>query len=137
MRLRRHFCQWTALCAALLILHAPSAARDAEGQYKAQGLGLDACSSFLGTPESKRALYYSWLAGYLTAYNYLVKDTYSIAEYFGLARTNEWLGNYCEDNPDHLLHQAARQFVTELYRVRLKRKLDRDDEARFQYYTPR
>jgi len=103
-------------------MSAQAPARDVQGLYKVQGLGLDACSSFLETPEKRRALYYSWITGYLTAYNYLVKDTYSIAEYSGLARTDQWFEKYCTDNPTQLLHQGARQFVTELYRVRLKAK---------------
>lgn len=96
-------------------------ARDAAGGYKARGLGLDTCVSFLGVSETERGLYYSWLAGYLTAYNYLVRDTYSIAEYSGLARTNDWFERYCRQHPDRMLHEAARQFVTERYRIRAKR----------------
>ena len=96
-------------------------ARDDAGAYKARGLGLDTCVSFLGVPETERGLYYSWLAGYLTAYNYLVRETYSIAEYSGLARTNDWFERYCREHPDRMLHEAARQFVTERYRIRAKR----------------
>ena len=105
------------LCAVLL---APAWGRDAEGDYKAQGLGADTCISFLTTGFKDRGLYFSWIAGYLTAYNYLVRDTYSIAEYSGLSRTNAWLEDYCNSHPDHLLHRALKQFVTDNYRVRLK-----------------
>lgn len=120
-------------CALALPLHA----RDLNRQYKVQGLGLDTCASFLDVPVDKRGLYYSWLAGYLTAYNYLVRDTYSIAEYSGLTRTNEWLEQYCGKNPGDMLHQAARQFVTERYRIRLKQKPGREDMLRFQERIPR
>ena len=111
-----------ALGPALLWLGAAELpARDAAGAYKARGLGLDTCASFLGVPETQRGLYYSWLAGYLTAYNYLVRETYSIAEYTGLARTNDWFERYCREHPERMLHEAARQFVAERYRIRAKR----------------
>ena len=97
-------------------------ARDAGGAYKARGLGLDTCVSFRDTPEAERGPYFGWLARYLTAYNYLVRDTYSIAEYSSLARTGDWLEGYCREHPERMLHEAARQFVTERYRVRLKRR---------------
>ena len=97
-------------------------ARDADGAYKARGLGLDTCVSFRDTAEEERGPYFGWLAGYLSAYNYLVRDTYSIAEYSSLPRTNDWFERYCREHPEHLLHEAARQFVTERYRVRLKRR---------------
>ncbi len=119
-----------------LVLATSSPARDLNQRYKAQGLGLDTCASFLDTPLDERGLYYSWLSGYLTAYNYLVRDTYSIAEYSGLTRTNEWLEKYCGASPDHMLHQAARRFVTERYRIRLKRKPEREDVLRFQERIP-
>ena len=120
-------------CALAMPLHA----RDLNQQYKVQGLGLDTCASFLDVPVEKRGLYYSWLAGYLTAYNYLVRDTYSIAEYSGLTRTNDWLEKYCDKNPGNMLHEAARQFVTERYRIRLKQKPEREDMLRFQERIPR
>ncbi len=97
-------------------------ARDRDGEYKVRGLGADSCITFLSVPVSERGLYYSWLAGYLTAYNYLVPETYSVAEYSGLTRTNEWFENYCNQHPSHLLHVAARRFIAERHRVRLKAK---------------
>ena len=126
---------WAGALACVLAM--PSHARDLNRQYKAQGLGLDTCASFLDIPVDQRGLYYSWLAGYLTAYNYLVRDTYSIAEYSGLTRTNEWLEKYCDKHPGNMLHHAARQFVTERYRVRLKQKPRREDMLRFQERIPR
>lgn len=121
----------------LVVSSSLSPARDLNQQYKTQGLGLDTCASFLDVPVEERGLYYSWLAGYLTAYNYLVRDTYSIAEYSGLTRTNEWLEKYCNEHPSHLMHEAARRFVTERYRIRLKQKPGREDMLRFQERIPR
>ena len=121
----------------VLALTATSHARDLDQEYKAQGLGLDTCATFLVTPVKERSLYYSWLAGYLTAYNYLVKETYSIAEYSGLARTNDWFEKYCGEHSRQMLHEAARQFVAENYRVRLKRKPSPADMLRFQQRIPR
>lgn len=138
--LQRREDRWI-VCGLIGILLGASAtlshARDVNQQYKAQGLGLDTCTSFLDVPVEGRGLYYSWLAGYLTAYNYLVRDTYSIAEYSGLTRTNEWLEKYCNEHPNHLVHEAARRFVTERYRIRLKQKPEREDMLRFQERIPR
>lgn len=137
---RRREDRWI-VCGLISILLGASTtlahARDLNQQYKTQGLGLDTCASFLDVPAEKRGLYYSWLAGYLTAYNYLVRDTYSIAEYSGLTRTNEWLEKYCNEHPNHLMHEAVRMFVTERYRIRLKQKPEREDMLRFQERIPR
>ena len=114
------------------VLAVPLHGRDLNQQYKVQGLGLDTCASFLEVPVEERGLYYSWLAGYLSAYNYLVRETYSIAEYDGLTRTNQWLEDYCTAHLSDMLHDAVRAFVKERYRVRLKRKPDRDEMLRFQ-----
>ena len=116
-------------CAALALAGALAAgssasARDSQGDYKARGLGADTCVSFLAVPSERRSLYYSWIAGYLTAYNYLVPDTYSVAEYTGLTRTNDWLERYCSKHPTDLLHQAIRSFLAERHRVRLKSRPD-------------
>lgn len=107
-----------------LILGSGAGARDFQGEYKARGLGGDTCVSFLAVPPEQRSLYYSWIAGYLTAYNYLVPDTYSVAEYTGLTRTNDWFEDYCGKHPADLLHQAMRRFLAERHRVRLKSKPD-------------
>ena len=121
---------WRA-CAALALggavaFGSGAHARDSQGDYKVRGLGADTCASFLAIPPDGRGLYYSWIAGYLTAYNYLVPDTYSVAEYTGLTRTNDWFEHYCGKRPADLLHQAMRRFLAERHRVRLKSRPDPD-----------
>ena len=132
---RRPAARWMFGILAFILI-SPSPARDLNQEYKTQGLGLDTCASFVSTPVENRGLYYSWLAGYLTAYNYLVRDTYSIAEYSGLTRTNDWLEKYCGEHPNDMLNDVVRQFVTERYRIRLKRKPNSDDVLRFQQRNP-
>ena len=111
------------LVAAMLLGLLPVAdavARDRTGEYKVRGLGGDFCISYLETTPGDRELYFSWLAGYLTSYNYLVRETYSIAEHSGIARTAHWFDDWCRSHPDARFHEAARAFVTERYRTRQK-----------------
>jgi len=63
----------------LVVLSTASAsAADSNEHYQVMGLGHTSCKAFVASDAEGKAFFYSWLAGYMTAYNRLEKDTYSI-----------------------------------------------------------
>jgi hypothetical protein len=87
------------------------------------GLGNLSCKSFLNEDEEGAAYYLSWLAGYMTAYNHLSEDTYSI---LGKTKTIEqiesWLRDYCTINGDKTFESAIRNLLRNLQYFRIKQK---------------
>ncbi|MDW3094784.1 MAG: HdeA/HdeB family chaperone [Gammaproteobacteria bacterium] len=108
--------------ATLLCANANYAADDT-GQYLTMGLGNLSCKSFLTEDEKGAAYYLSWLAGYMTAYNYLQEETYSI---LGKTKTvnqvESWLRDYCTINGDQTFEEAARNLLRNLKYFRIKQK---------------
>lgn len=114
----------TLLVLALLITsYSPSYAADDTGQYLTMGLGNLTCKSYLNEDEEGAAYYLSWLAGYMTAYNHLAEDTYSI---LGKTKTIEqlesWLHDYCTVNSDHTFESAIRNLLRNLKYFRVQQK---------------
>ncbi len=101
----------------------PGHAADDTGQYLTMGLGNLSCKSFLSEDEEGAAYYLSWLAGYMTAYNYLAEDTYSI---MGKTKTIEqiesWLHDYCTVNGNETFESAIRNLLRNLKYFRIKQK---------------
>ena len=98
-------------------------AADETDQYLTMGLGNLSCNSFLNENENGAAYYFSWLAGYMTAYNYLSEDTYSI---LGKTKTvdqiESWLHDYCTVNGDETFESAVRNLLNNLKYFRQKQK---------------
>ena len=112
---------FTFLFAFTLI--SPTMAVDETDQYLTMGLGNLSCKSFLNENENGAAYYLSWLAGYMTAYNYLSEDTYSI---LGKTKTvdqiESWLHDYCTVNGDETFESAVRNLLNNLKYFRQKQK---------------
>lgn len=96
---------------------------DTDGQYLTMGLGNLSCESFISQDEQGAAYYLSWLAGYMSAYNHLQEETYSI---LGKTKTVEniefWLRDYCTVNGNQTFEQAARNLLRNLKYFRIKQK---------------
>ena len=107
----------------LIATNPSSHAADDTGQYLTMGLGNLSCKSFLNEDEEGAAYYLSWLAGYMTAYNHLSEDTYSIV---GKTKTIEqiesWLRDYCTINGDKTFESAIRNLLRNLQYFRIKQK---------------
>ncbi len=100
-----------------------SHAADDAGQYLVLGLGNLSCKSFLYEDEEGAAYYLSWLAGYITAYNQLSENTYSV---LGKAKTigqiESWLFDYCTINNDETFENAIRNLLRNLKYSRIKQE---------------
>lgn len=101
----------------------PIQAADDTGQYLVMGLGNTSCDAFLSEDDLGAAYYMSWLAGYLTTYNQLQDDTYSIiGESKEVQQIESWLRDYCTVNGSETFESAARNLLRNLKYFRLKKK---------------
>ena len=88
---------------------------DETGQYLIMGLGNASCESFIAEDELGQAYYLSWLAGYMTAYNYTQEETYSIlGESKTVTQIESWLVDYCTVNPNEKFESATRNLLRNL-----------------------
>ena len=112
-----------ALLSLLISISSPNYAADDTGQYQTMGLGNLSCKSFLSEDEEGAAYYLSWLAGYMTAYNHLSEDTYSIlGKTKTIGQIESWLRDYCTINGDKTFENAIRNLLRHLNYFRIKQK---------------
>ena len=107
------------LCVIALSL----SAQDNDGHYNIMGLGNNTCSAFVYEYADHGAYYLSWLAGYMTAYNYTQEDTYSIfSDSKDVMQIETWLLDYCKFNPDQTYEQAAKSLIRNMQYFRIRSK---------------
>ena len=113
---------------AMLLLSACICASSAEsaddtGRYLIMGLGNSSCNAFLSEDELGAAYYMSWLAGYMTSYNHLQEDTYSIlGKSKDAVQVESWLRDYCTVNGSETFESAVRNLLRNLRYFRTKKK---------------
>lgn len=108
---------------AVLAIAPLADAADDTGQYLVMGLGNSSCNSYLAEDETGVAYYLSWLAGYMTTYNHLQEDTYSIlGKTKDVNQIESWLRDYCTVNGHETFESAARNLLRNLKYFRLKKK---------------
>lgn len=110
-----------ALAAALLTAAMPSAAADRDGNYAVWGAGAKSCYTFNKRDEDQGKDYRQYVMGYLTAYNALANETYSISAGEDLDAIMGWLARYCEEKPMHSFEQALVDYTSSHVDSRLKR----------------
>jgi hypothetical protein len=107
----------------------PVSAMTPDGQYAAHGAGTRTCSDFTAALAASRAQgaqlvlseYLTWLQGYFTAYNFIVKDTFDIIGPMSDQRVHlTFLENYCRENPDKKVGTAAENLVKQLHYFRAR-----------------
>jgi hypothetical protein len=117
-----------AIALAFALAH-PAIAMTPDGQYAAHGLGTRSCSDFTTALAASRAQrgrrvldeYLTWLQGYFTAYNFIVKDTFDIIGPMKDQRVHlTFLENYCRDNPEKKVGTAAEHLVKQLHYFRAR-----------------
>ena len=107
-----------------VLVYVPSAwTADDTGQYLIMGLGNSTCNAFLSEDKLGAAYYMSWLAGYMTSYNQLQEDTYSIlGETKDAPQVESWLRDYCTVNGSESFESAVRNLLRNLNYFRKKKK---------------
>ncbi|MDH5394035.1 MAG: hypothetical protein OEY11_12675 [Gammaproteobacteria bacterium] len=98
----------------MLLLSFAVSAKDNRQQFATYGLGAEPCSSYnhARSAGGERELQMrQWLAGYVTAFNLIVKDTYDIfgsTDYDGMI---EWLDDRCNKYPRANLSNTVARFT--------------------------
>ena len=116
------------LGAALALVTDTAIAADAQGRYAAHGLGRTPCARFVevcekGAEECKVTATY--VAGYVTAFNALNKDTFDILPWQRPELVAEGAFNLCKRNPKVALIEAMTEVVRVLYPQRIDSATDR------------
>ena len=98
-------------------------ADDNTGQYQVMGLGNASCNAYLSEDKEGAAYFTSWLAGYMTAYNHLSEDTYSIlGKSKDILHIQSWLRDYCTVNGTESFESAVLNLLKNLKYFRQKQK---------------
>lgn len=105
-----------ALIVVTILMSSP-----AMGDWAIKGEGNFSCPDYVSGKRSNSAKLYSsisWVQGFITGVNYqsaLPVDSHSfIGQDFSATSIVAWLENYCRDNPQDYLADAAEALVTEL-----------------------
>jgi hypothetical protein len=112
---------WPVLLGALLV-PATSPAADKDGNYAVWGMGAKSCFHFTqaqGKPEGEP--FQDYVSGYLTAYDALTADTYSITAGKDLDQVMAWITDYCTKKQIHSFEQALAEFTVEYHPQRSRR----------------
>jgi len=110
-------------CLLFVVMIGTASAADSNGRYQVLGLGHTSCKAFVASDAEGRAYFFSWLAGYMTAYNRLENDTYSIlGQSKKLANIEGWLQDYCHLNPSLDFSDAIHKLLIKLHYSRTTSK---------------
>lgn len=103
------------------LLAAPNAAviaADADGNYMVWGMGRASCHGFI-REHAGDGRYKTYLMGYLTAYNTLVPETYSVSGDHDIAELLDLIENHCHDHGMDSFERAIQQVLGRLHAERL------------------
>ena len=101
------------ICLLISALMLPAQAMDKSGNYAIWGKGQKSCFRYLN--EHSRdgdETYRDYVMGYITAYNAISPDTYSVSKSMSLDEIMAWLDDYCETNKMSGLEQSLLAFVS-------------------------
>lgn len=102
-----------------LSLQVPAA--DQTGNYAIWGKGQKSCFRYLKErSEDKDQAYREYFMGYLTAYNAVTPETYSISRDMNLEQIMAWLDDYCDTNQVNGLEQSLLEFINNHYESRYR-----------------
>lgn len=91
-----------------------SGAADKDGNYAVWGVGAKSCFHFLEVADTaEREQFRNYVMGYLTAYDALTEDTYSIGAGKDLDQVMTWLKEYCSQKQIHSFEQGLTEFTVE------------------------
>ena len=107
-------------------------ALDSNGRYYALGIGSRSCGDHLKfsekrlenfTPEQYEiadVIIEHWVAGFLTAHNFYVMDTYDVVGTVTMDQLEERIDKYCRANPNRRVAEAMTAIAQELHKNRLR-----------------
>lgn len=96
-------------------------AADTGGNYAIWGQGQKSCYRYLDARTADEdGAYRNFIMGYLTAYNAVTPETYSISRDMNLNDVLLWLDDYCDAKQMHGLEQSLLEFIHSHYETRYK-----------------
>ena len=105
---------------------------DSNGRYFALGVGSRSCSDHLKfsekrlenfTPEQWEiadVIIEHWVAGFFTAHNFYVTDTFDVVGTVTIDQLQERIDKYCRANPNKRVAEAVTAIAQELHANRIK-----------------
>ena len=124
MRHKLYYRSIILIFGCLLAYHSVQAA-DMAGRYLVSGAGKDSCLSYVDADAIGKSYYRAWLSGYITSYNYLSEDTYSIVNKETVEKLEAWLRGYCFANTKHTFDQAVKSLMRKLNYFKKKNYYDK------------
>jgi hypothetical protein len=95
---------------------------DTKGNHAVWGVGQHSCNGFNTARESHNdAEYRSYLMGYLTAYNTLSADTYSVSGVADINGVLTLIDKFCQKTPTDSYDHALQILVTDLHESRARK----------------
>ena len=109
--------RYLIVCGFMLLLLQTACGEDDDGIYIVKGAGSTGCDRYVSDVESNEYMFllgFSWVQGYLTAYNNFVFDGQDLASGVDSVSVRRWLDNHCRDYPDDDLAGATNALVNAL-----------------------
>jgi hypothetical protein len=107
-------------------------AMDSNGRYYALGVGSRSCGDYIRfrekrlenlTPEQYEiadVIVEHWMAGYFTAHNFYVTDTYDVVGTVTMDQLEERIEKHCRANPNSRVAEAVAAVAQELHTNRIR-----------------
>lgn len=107
-------------------------AMDSSGRYFALGVGSRSCADYLKYSEKKLENFTDeqyeiadkiiehWVAGFMTAHNFYVTDTYDIVGTVTIDQMQERIEKYCRANPNKRVVESIVLIAEELHKNRVR-----------------
>ena len=109
--------RYLIVCGCILFLLQTAHAEDDDGIYIVKGAGSTSCDRYISEVQSNEQMFllgFSWVQGYLTAYNNFVFDGQDVASGIDSASVRSWLDSHCRNRPGDDLAGAANALVNAL-----------------------
>jgi hypothetical protein len=109
-----------------------SLAMDSNGRYLALGLGSRSCADYVKYSEKKLEnltdeqyeiadkIMEHWVAGFMTAHNFYVTDTYDVVGTVTIDQIQERIEKYCRANPNKRVAESIVLIAEELHKNRVR-----------------
>jgi hypothetical protein len=107
-------------------------AMDSNGRYLALGVGSRSCADYVKYSEKKLEnltdeqyeiadkIIEHWVAGFMTAHNFYVTDTYDVVGTVTIDQLQERIEKYCRANPDRRVAESIVLIAQDLHKNRIK-----------------
>jgi hypothetical protein len=107
-------------------------AMDTNGRYLALGVGSRSCADYVKYSEKKLAnltdeqyeiadkIIEHWVAGFMTAHNFYVTDTYDVVGTITIDELQDRIEKYCRANPNNRVAEAMVVIAQQLHANRIR-----------------